>query len=80
LFQIVVRSQADSSPRAGLSSGFHPAAPRNTTRVGHPHDKFQKKGAFVTRPCLAISPDALHQVRPGTRPAQSSRGRTPSCL
>ena len=44
-----------------LPSGFHPAAPRNTTRVGHPHDNFQKKGAFVTRPCLAIGFGAGHR-------------------
>ncbi|WP_156667249.1 hypothetical protein [Ralstonia insidiosa] len=61
MFQIVVRSRAETvfafSLRAGLSSGFHPAAPRDTTRVGHPHDKL-KKGAFVTRPCLAFTFDA----------------------
>jgi hypothetical protein len=40
---------------------LYPAAPRNTTRAGHPDDKFQKKGAFVTRPCLAIDSDAAHR-------------------
>jgi len=61
LFQIVVRSRVEtvfaSSRYAGLSSGFHPATPRDTTRVGHPHDTL-KKGAFVTRPCLALIFDA----------------------
>jgi len=48
LFQIVVRSRVEtvfaSSRYAGLSSGFHPATPRDTTRVGHPHDTLKKRG------------------------------------